>query len=173
LAIELYERDPARDLLERVDPRRAGNLHTWLVPRRESEALFAQAQTQIEPIVTSDPQATTVHPSMASREVILRYRGLALARWDEGAIFFGCNDINEELTSRSRATFERMMQELGITGIRWHPIRAILCIARRRNAGSNRWCATTSRAWTAFWILVSSMPMCSQLRRQAAWRLWN
>ena len=28
LAIELYERDPARDSLERIDARRAGNLHT-------------------------------------------------------------------------------------------------------------------------------------------------
>jgi hypothetical protein len=43
LAIELYERDPARDSLERIDPRRAGNLHTWLIPRRESKALLAQA----------------------------------------------------------------------------------------------------------------------------------
>jgi hypothetical protein len=28
--------------------------------------------------------------------------------------FFGCNDMNEELTPRSRAAFERMMQDLGI-----------------------------------------------------------
>jgi hypothetical protein len=32
MAIELYERDAARDSLEKIDPRRAGNLHTWLVP---------------------------------------------------------------------------------------------------------------------------------------------
>jgi hypothetical protein len=87
VAIELYERDAARESLERVDPRRAGNLHTWFVPRRESEALLAQARAQIEPIVASDPQAITVHPSIASRDVILRYRGLAFARWDDGAIF--------------------------------------------------------------------------------------
>jgi hypothetical protein len=88
-------------------------LHTWLVPRRESEALLAQARAQIEPIVASDPQAITVHPSIASREVILRYRGLAFARWDDGAIFFGCNDMHQELTPASRAAFECMMQDLG------------------------------------------------------------
>jgi len=112
-AIELYERDAARDSLERIDPRRPGNLHTWLVPRRESEALLAQARAQIEPIVASDPQAITVHPSIASREVILRYRGLAFARWDDGAIFFGGNDMHEELTAASGAAFEHMMQNLG------------------------------------------------------------
>jgi hypothetical protein len=43
----------------------------------------------------------------------LRYRGLAFARWDDGAIFFGCNDMREELTPASRAAFERMMRDLG------------------------------------------------------------
>jgi hypothetical protein len=77
LALELYERDPARDSLEKIDPRRAGNLHTWLIPRGESEALLAQARAQVEPIVVSDPQAIAIHPCIASREVVLRYRGLA------------------------------------------------------------------------------------------------
>jgi hypothetical protein len=114
LAIELYERDPAHDSLERIDPRRVGNLRTWLIPCRESEALLTQARPQIEPIVASDPQAIAVRPCVASREVVLRYRGLAFARWDDGAIFFGCNDVREELTPASRAAFERMMQDLGV-----------------------------------------------------------
>jgi hypothetical protein len=45
-------------------------VHTWLVPCRESEALLAQARTQIEPIVASDPQAIAVHPCGTSREVV-------------------------------------------------------------------------------------------------------
>jgi hypothetical protein len=133
------------------------HMHTWLVPCRESEALLAQAREQIETIVASDPQAIAVHPSTASREVILRYRGLAFARWDDGTIFFGCNDMREELTPASRAAFERMMQDLGIYGIRWPPTRVILYLARRRNAGSSLWCATTSLAWIAFWILALFM----------------
>jgi hypothetical protein len=113
-AIELYERDPARDSIERIDPRRAGNLQTWLVPWRESEALLDQARSQIEPLVAFDPQAIAVHSNTASREVILRYRGLAFARWDDGAIYFGRNDLREELTPTSQVKFERMMQDLGI-----------------------------------------------------------
>ena len=102
LAIELYERDAARESLERIDP------------CRESEALLAQARTQIEPIVASDPKAIAVHPCTTSREVVLRYRGLAFARWDDGAIFFGCGDMREELTPASRGAFERMMQDLAV-----------------------------------------------------------
>jgi len=112
-AIELYERDSARDSLERIDPRRAGNLNTWLIPCRESEALLTRARAQVEPIVASDPQSIAVHPCTPSREVVLRYRGLEFARWDDGAIFFGCNDMREEMTPASRATFERMMRDLG------------------------------------------------------------
>jgi hypothetical protein len=44
----------------------------------------------------------------------LRYRGLAFARWHDGAIFFGCNDIREELTPATRGAFERVMQDLGV-----------------------------------------------------------
>jgi hypothetical protein len=70
-----------------IDPRRAGNLITWLVPRRESEALLAQARSAIDPIVALDRKSITVHPSASSREVFLRYRGLVFARWDDGACF--------------------------------------------------------------------------------------
>jgi hypothetical protein len=55
--------------------------------------------------------------------------------------------MHQELTAVSRAAFEHMMQDLGTYRHRWHPLRAILYIARRRNAGSNLWCATTSLVW--------------------------
>ena len=51
LNFELYEHDPAQDILEKIDPRRAGNLDTWLVPHRESEALLAQARSALDAIV--------------------------------------------------------------------------------------------------------------------------
>src|SRR5713226_2598929 len=43
LGLELFEHDPALNILEKIDPRRAGNLDTWLVQHRESEALLKQA----------------------------------------------------------------------------------------------------------------------------------
>lgn len=39
--------------------------------------------------------------------------GWRLRVGDDGAIFFGCNDMHQELTPASRAAFEPMMQDLG------------------------------------------------------------
>jgi hypothetical protein len=110
--VELYELDGARDALEKIDPRRAGNLRTWLVPSRECEGLLAKARPELDPIVALDSQAITVHPSTASREVVLRYRGLAFGRWDDGRVFFGSNDITQELTAGTRPAFDRLLKEL-------------------------------------------------------------
>ena len=109
-------------------------MRTWLVPCRESEALLAHARAQIEAIVATDPVAIAVHPCTASREIVLRYRGLAFACWDEGTILFGCNDIREELTPTSRGASERMMQDLGVYR---RPLAspAIRYIAHKQNAG--------------------------------------
>ncbi len=114
VTVELYERDPAREALEKIDARRAGNLQTWLVPRREPEALLKQARAPIDDMVSRDAQAITVHPSITSREVFLRYRGMPFARWDDSKVYFGCNDAREELTGATRPAFERMLEGLQV-----------------------------------------------------------
>ena len=110
--VDLYELDGAREALVKIDPRRAANLHTWLVPCRESEGLLAKSRPELEPIVALDPQAIAVHPSTASREVILRYRGLAFGRWEDGRVFFGCNGAIQELTAVTRPAFARLLKDL-------------------------------------------------------------
>jgi hypothetical protein len=110
--LELYEHDTAREALKKIDPRRAGNLNTCLIPHRECEALLIQAQAAIEPLVALDPQAIAIHPAVASREVFLRYRGVSIARWDDGNVFFGRQDLREELTAATRPAFERLLLDL-------------------------------------------------------------
>ena len=114
LAVELYEHDAALNILEKIDPQRAGNLDAWLVPHRESEALLAQARSALDAIVAGAPQAVTLHPAAQSREVWLRYRGLAFARWDNGRVFFGINDASEELTPASRPKLRRILHDLEV-----------------------------------------------------------
>ncbi len=84
LAVELYEHDPAPNILEKIDSRRTGNLDTWLVPQREWESLRNQALPALDAIVALAPQAVTLHPAAQSREVWLRFRGLPFARWHDG-----------------------------------------------------------------------------------------
>ena len=112
LPIELYERDPVRETLEKIDPRRAGNQDTWLLPRRESQALLDLSRSALDPILALSPRAVTIHPVAQSREVLLRFRGLAFARWDDGRVFFGCPDTREELNGSSLPALKNLLQQL-------------------------------------------------------------
>jgi hypothetical protein len=112
--IEFYERDPVREILERVDPRKAGNLETWLVPHRESQALLDLSRAALDPLVALSPRAITVNPIVQSREVLLRFRGLLFARWEDGRVFFGNPDPREELTSSSMPALKKLLQQLEV-----------------------------------------------------------
>jgi hypothetical protein len=112
--VELYERNPALETLERIDRRRAANLDTWLVTHRESEALLDRALPALEAIVALAPEAITLHPVAQSREVWLRFRGLPFARWDDGRVFFGISDAREELSSASRPALKRLLHDLEV-----------------------------------------------------------
>ncbi len=112
LSIELYERDPVRDSFEKIDPRRAGNQDTWLVPHRESQALLDFSRSALDPVVAFSPRSIAVRPIAQSREVWLRFRGLAFARWDDGRVFFGCPDAREELRPSSLPSLKNLLQQL-------------------------------------------------------------
>jgi hypothetical protein len=112
LSIELYERDPVRETLDRIDPRRAGNLDTWLVPHRESQALLDRSRSALDPVVALSSRGITVHPVAQSREVILRFRGLSFAHWDDGRVFFGYPEAREELTPSTRPTLKLLLKQL-------------------------------------------------------------
>jgi hypothetical protein len=112
LALELYERDPVREVLERLDPRAAGNIDSWIVPQRETQLLLDRARAALEPIVALAPRAISLHPSVASGEVWLRFRGLAIARWDDGRVFFGASERREELSAASRPALKNLLNDL-------------------------------------------------------------
>jgi hypothetical protein len=114
VGVELYEHEPLLNVLERIDPRRAGNLDSWLVPVRESETLLRRARLALEPIIAGASKAITLHPSAQTGEVWLRFRGLPFARWEDGQVFFGISDSRKELTAASRPALKRLLQELKV-----------------------------------------------------------
>lgn len=114
VTIELFEHDSQRELLEKIDPRIAGNLDTWLVPHRDAEILLAQARPALESTIALAPQAITLHPLTRDKEVWLHFRGLPFARWQEGRVFFGTNEAREELTASSRAALKRLLHDLEV-----------------------------------------------------------
>ena len=112
LNLELYEFDAQRESLERVDPCSTGNLNTWLVPRRETQSLSDEARSAVQPIVGLSPKTITVHAIVQSRQVWLRFRGLAFARWDDRKVFFGIPEAREKLTSASWPSLKRLVNDL-------------------------------------------------------------
>jgi hypothetical protein len=113
VGVELYEHEPALNILEKINPRRAGNLDTWLVPHRESEALLNQARPALNAILAPAVASVTLYPATQSREVWLRFRGLPFARWKDGRVFFGIAEAREELTPSSRAALKQLLHESG------------------------------------------------------------
>ena len=116
MAVELYEHELLLNVLEKIDPRRAGNLDTWLVPIRESETLLQRARPALEPIIAtaSASKAITLHPSAQTGEVWLRFRGLPFARWEDERVFFGISDCRKELTAASRPALKRLLRDLEV-----------------------------------------------------------
>lgn len=112
VSLEIYERDPVLETLHPIDPRRAGNQDAWLVPHRESQALLDRSRAALDPVVALSRRAIAVHPVAQSREVMLRFRGLAFARWDDGRTFFGCPEAREELTPASLPNLKKLLQQL-------------------------------------------------------------
>jgi len=112
LPIELHERDSSREIVERVDPRIAANLDSWLVAHRDSEALLSQARPAVGAILAMAPQAITLQPVTRDKTVWLHFRGLPFARWQEGRIFFGAHEAREELNAVSSPALKRLLRDL-------------------------------------------------------------
>lgn len=112
LAIDLYEHEPMLNVLEKIDPRSAGNVDTWLVPARESESLLQRARQELDSVIASEPNSISLHPVVQTREVWLRFRGLPFARWEEGRVYFGIGECRRELTPTSQTDLKQLLREL-------------------------------------------------------------
>ena len=114
LSVELYERNPSSETVERVDPRAAGNLDSWLVPHRDTETLLNQAKPAVSWIVAMAPNAITLHPVPNAREVWLQFRGLPFARWHDGCIFLEGGDARKGKRKVSQSVLKGLLHRLEV-----------------------------------------------------------
>jgi hypothetical protein len=112
LAVEVYELDPQRETLERVDPCASGNVASCLVPRRETQLLLDRASSALAPLIALSPESIRAHASPHTQEVVLRFRGLAFARWHENKIFYGSHSTWEELRNKNEPALKQLVANL-------------------------------------------------------------
>jgi hypothetical protein len=76
--------------------------------------LLDRAHAALEPIVALAPRAIRLHPSVASGEVWLRFRGLPIVRWDDDRVFFGNGERREELGPASWPALKKLLADLDV-----------------------------------------------------------
>jgi hypothetical protein len=108
--IELYEYEPLYWRVRRVAISDAGNLATWIVPRREADQALATVQPEAERIRRLAPDAIQMGVSAATREVTLRFRGLEFARWRLREMWFGLGDHQEPLAPEQWPALENLVR---------------------------------------------------------------
>src|ERR1700674_787560 len=110
--VELYEYEPLYWRVRRVARSNAGNLATWIVPRREIEQAIAAAMPLAERIRRLAPEAIRVGVAPATQEVTLRFRGMEFAHWRLGAMWYGLGDRQEVLIPEKWPALESLVRQL-------------------------------------------------------------
>jgi hypothetical protein len=110
--IELYEYDPLHWRIRRIAISDAGNLETWLVPRREADQALTAALPEVERIQRLAPEAIHLAVTAPAQDVTLRFRGLEFARWRQGMVWFGLGDHQEMLTPEKWPALEKLVHQL-------------------------------------------------------------
>ncbi|HVA94775.1 MAG TPA: hypothetical protein VNI36_07720 [Candidatus Dormibacteraeota bacterium] len=109
---ELYEYDPLYWRVRRVALSDAGNLATWITPRRGIEQSIAAALPEAERIRSLAPDAIQIGVAAGTQEVTLRFRGLEFARWRLGAMWFGLGDHPEVLTPGEWPVLQALVHQM-------------------------------------------------------------
>jgi hypothetical protein len=112
--VELYEYGTESRHVRRVDPHDAGNVKSWLAPRREIEAILAQANPAVERIRRLAPEAIETERIAGTSEVALRFRGLLFARWQDESIFFGIGAPQQQLTPDRETELKRLVGDMEV-----------------------------------------------------------
>jgi hypothetical protein len=114
---EIFEyTDPdARKL--KMDVADAGNLESWLVPRREVDSLLVSAQDAAATIRAAIPttiEKVEMRAIPRNREVAFCFRGLEFARYTKDGLFFGLGEKRDRLTEERQPALDRLIGQLDL-----------------------------------------------------------
>ena len=116
--VEIFEMVGHDAEIRRVPVSDAGNLKSWLVPRRDVEAVIARAQDalgRIRAMWPGTPAAQIeLRPSPDAKELAFCHRGLEFARWTREGVLFGLGNAQKPLTEKSERVLERTLHQLDL-----------------------------------------------------------
>lgn len=110
--VELYEYEPLYWRIRRIARSDAGNLASWIIPRREIDQAIAAAMPAAERIQRLAPEAIRLGIVAGSQDVTLRFRGTEFARWRAGEMWYGLGDHQTVLTAHKWASLEALVRQL-------------------------------------------------------------
>ena len=82
------------------------------MPVRESQSLLDRARQQLDPLLPASNPAISFYPSLAAKELVVRFRALACLRWHESVIYFGGRDIKTKWDPGKSREREELFREL-------------------------------------------------------------
>lgn len=115
---EIFEYREADWQIQKVDTQDAGNLESWLAPRRDAETLLraardAAAQTRSMQQLVNDPLGTLrIRVLPGAREAAFSFRGLDFAWWSKEGIKFGLGDSPRFLSTSKEPQLERLIAKI-------------------------------------------------------------
>jgi hypothetical protein len=95
----------------------AGNIESWLVPRRDVEVLLARSQDalgRIRAMWPGNAAAIELRLTPDAKEVAFCFRGLEFARWTREGVLFGIGPARKPLTEKSERALERIIHQLDL-----------------------------------------------------------
>ena len=116
--VEIFELRRPDGQIQKIDSADAGNLESWLVPRREVESALAAARGAIRRVhalaLHMPPAGDDIGVRLVpgTSEVALCFRGLEFGRWSRDGISFGLGDSREKLTEATEGALDRLMRRL-------------------------------------------------------------
>ncbi|MFZ0884608.1 MAG: hypothetical protein WAN14_14515 [Candidatus Acidiferrales bacterium] len=114
---EIYEVREPDGMIQKIDSADAGNLESWLTPRREVESnLRAAADTvgDIRAMLPDASDAMELRVMAGKDELGLSFRGLIFARYTKQGLFFGLGDAPERLTTATKPRLGRLLHQLDL-----------------------------------------------------------
>ncbi len=116
--VEVFEIRAEDCRILKLDSTDAGNLQSWLTPRREVLSALAAAREavgRVHPLALHVPPAGDdigVRLVAGSDEVAVCFRGLEFGRWSRDGFSFGLGDRRERLTEATEPALDRLMRRL-------------------------------------------------------------